>query len=93
MFYDEICCSLPWNQASIFGYMGEIIADIFIFNFVMFVGVQLFLLFISLCVHFIAFNEMFASFVTELDNKTQNQSKVHIIRKLIEFHMDIKGYV
>lgn len=86
-------CSLPWNQESIFGYIGEIVADIVIFNFAVAVAAQLFLLFISLCAHFITFNKMFASFVNEMDNSADVKSEVEMIRKLIEFHMDIKGYV
>lgn len=36
---------------------------------------------------------MFASFVKELENSTGDMKKAEILRKLIQFHMDIKGYV
>lgn len=35
---------------------------------------------------------MFASFVNDVDNATDGEMKTEAFRKLIEFHMDIKGY-
>lgn len=72
--------------------MGEIIVDIMIFNVVLAIDFQLLLVLISLCTHFFAFNEMFASFVNELDSSTEEKNKKEAIRKLISFHLDIKGY-
>lgn len=94
IFYEKkIYCSLPWNQESFFGYVGEIFVDVIICGtFVILYG-QFSLLFISLCIHFFTFNEMFASFVKEVDNSADEMNKTELIRKLIEFHIDIKGYV
>lgn len=86
-------CSLPWSNESIVGYVGEIIADIIIFDLFIFIVGHLFLLFISLCIHLFAFNRMYANFVNELDNANDEKDKVRIIRKVIEFHVDIKGCV
>lgn len=36
---------------------------------------------------------MYASFVSELDNSTNEKNKIESIRKLIDFHMDIKECV
>lgn len=84
--------SLPWNQESFIGYIGEILVDILLCCTFISVGGQFFLIFIALCVHFFTFNEMFASFVNELDRSTEDTKKTALIRKLIEFHVDIKGY-
>lgn len=85
--------SLPWNQDSIFGYVGEIFAVILTFNVLTISAGQLFMIFISICIHFFTFNEMFASFVDELGNATKEKKTTASIQKLIEFHTNIKGYV
>lgn len=82
--------SWPWNQESIVGYIGEIVVDILSSNAFIFLYGQLSLLFISICIHFFAFNEMFARFVRELDDSTDETSKTESIQKLIEFHLKIK---
>lgn len=84
--------SLPWNQECFFGYIGEIVADVIIFNITAGVDFHMLLLLISLCAHFFTFNDMFASLVNELDNSTEEKNQTGAIQKLIEFHLDIKGY-
>lgn len=66
--------------------------DIIVFNAVGVLAIQLFLLFISICIHCCAFKEMFASFVNDVDNAADGEMKTEAFRKLIEFHMDIKEY-
>lgn len=85
--------SWPWSEESLVGYIGEIVATIIIFNTIMAIVVQLFLLFISICFNLFTFNDMFASFVNELDNATEKEKKIEAFRKLIEFHMCIKECV
>lgn len=93
MFHHVIYCSLPWNQSSFVGYFGEIIVDIMIFIEVVAIDFQFLLLFTSLCAHFFTFNEMFASFVIGVDSSTEEKRKTECIRKVIQFHLDIKGCV
>lgn len=67
--------------------------DILIFSNLVFITGQLFLLFISICLHTFTFNEMFASFVNKLDSSTGRRHKTDAIRKLIEFHLVVKRWV
>lgn len=92
-YFIKLSYSLPWNQKSWFGYIGEITVDVIIFTVALTIFGQLFLLFISICVHFFTFTEMFESFVNELDSLTEEKKKTDSFRKLIEFHVDIKRCV
>ena len=89
----EFRCRLPWNQESFFGYIGEIGVDFIVANNFIFIAGQFFLLFISICVHVFTFNKMFGSFTNELDDSNEAANKFKSIRKLIDFHMEIKECV
>lgn len=83
-------CSWPWSQESLLGYIGEVVANIIMFNTIMGVALQLFLLFISVCVHIFTFNKMFASLVNKVDHASDEEEKNAIFRRLVGFHLDIK---
>lgn len=63
------------------------------FNTIMAIIMQLFLLFISICFNLFTLNQMFESFVNELDNTTEEGQKMKAFQKLIQFHMDVKECV
>lgn len=87
------CYSWPWNEECFIGYVGEILTVIIMSDVVLAVVIQSFLLFISICVHIFTFNEIFASFVNELNASIEEEKKTDNFRKLLRFHMDIKGCV
>lgn len=82
--------SLPWDQQTPVGYFGEIIIAIALPEIFSVVLQMLLLLFISVCLHYFAFGEMFQEFVTEVDISSESHGQRESVRKLIAFHNQIK---
>lgn len=85
--------SLPWNQTTPLGYLGEIGFFILSMELLWSVGGQVLLLFISLCKNNFVFSDMYGSFIDEFDQTDEMQDKCDLIRKLVDFHNDVKRWL
>lgn len=84
--------SLPWDQTTPIGYCGEICFSILNIEVFWAVGAQVLLLFIFLCKNNFAFCAMFESFVNEFHKMKDMRKKHDAIRKLVNFHNNVKRY-
>lgn len=83
-----IYISLPWNQMTDAGYVGEVCYSIGIgYAFLLINGTPL-LFFISVCIHHQAFRKMFTAFIGNAD-----QCDEKTVCELIRFHTTTKEYV
>lgn len=83
-------CRLPWNQNTLLGLCGE-------FGFGLLYGVtycivswSFSLLFISICMHHMAFYEVFRYSIQKLNVPVKNRENAEFLRKIINFHRSIK---
>lgn len=82
--------SLPWNQDTFFGYVGEILYSLFGGGAFLFVNGSLLLLFISIYFHHVAFAEIFRR---SLKQKTdENKIDNEFLCKLIQFNITVRKY-
>lgn len=84
--------SLPWNQATLLGYGGEIFTVILNIEVIWIVTCQILILFIAICLYIFTFHDMFVSFVNHLKHSRRIEKKCNAIIKIVEFHIDIKRY-
>lgn len=84
--------SLPWNQNTILGYVGEIYVGLLNIKMFWIASVQVMFLFIAICLYIFTFYEMFLSFICRLKHLKVNEQRHNAIIEMIEFHKDIKRY-
>lgn len=88
--------SLPWDQTTYAGYLAEdFLICMFALTFCIGTGIAL-LLFISICIHQLAFYEMFKHSIENWNNwnqSEQNRNGKPFISDLIYFHADVKELV
>ena len=82
--------SLPWDQNTPFGYVGEILYCIVVGEAYFISNGMFLLLLIALCVHHQAFSKMFECSVQKFDQTDANQDDHEYLADLIEFHISIK---
>lgn len=83
--------SLPWDQTTYAGYLCEdVLICMFALTFIIGTGMAL-LLFISICIHHLAFYEMFKHSIENWNENKQNRNDNKFISDLICFQTDVKG--
>lgn len=55
------------------------------------IAYQVLFLFVFVCKNMFAFSAMFVSFIEEFDETEEMQKKYDLMRKMIDFHNDVKG--
>lgn len=81
---------LPWNQTTYLGYSGEIsFSTITTVAYFLVVG-SVFLLFISMCMYYRSFCEMFEKSISTWDQLGENRFDYDFICDLIRFHISVK---
>lgn len=80
--------SLPWDQTTAIGYIGEVCFQIMMGEGYLFSNGALLLLLISMCWHHQAFYKMFRHFVCEIDSKEKN-AKLKLC-ELVRFHILVR---
>lgn len=78
--------SLPWNQETLFGYFGEILTIVVTGEGYILTNGAVLLLFISLCMHFRAFFEIFQHSMKKLEHPDQKQNYKQILCEIIRSH-------
>lgn len=84
------CHSLPWNQRTPLGYLGEIIFSIINMEAFLIVSAEVILIFIFMCKNNFIFTAMFVDFIEEFDRAHKRREKNDVIRKLVQFHNNVK---
>lgn len=84
--------SLPWNQDTLVGYIGEIAYCCFVGEAYILSNGVILLLFVSICLHHKAFYQMYENAVIKLTefDKNQNIHEYNNICDLVRFHVTIK---
>lgn len=82
--------SLPWNQETVIGYIGEIFYTIIAGQAFMISLALLSLLFISICWYHRAFFKMFQHFTLKLNQSNKNRNDKEFLVQLIRFHNCVK---
>lgn len=82
--------SLPWNQSTPFGYLAETCYSFFVTQIYVILNGAIFLLFISLSLHFQAFGEMFQGLMRKLRN---NPTQIIRNRKTLHEAMNLQSAV
>lgn len=90
---DFVHTRLPWDQTTPIGYFGEICIALLHGQMILAVDNQVLLIFVFLCKNNFAFTEMFANFIDQFGRIHGMQQKCDSIRKLVDFHNDIKRFV
>lgn len=83
--------SLPWDQTSLFGYVGEIIYDIAI-AVAYIIAISFIVFFIALCQHYHAFYQIYERLVRKLDNCNGIKEKNVRLCSAIRFHISVLKY-
>lgn len=82
----------PWNQETAIGYLYEICYDLIIVEIYWVCNGSLLVLFVSICLHFQAFYEMFEQMTNNQFNSTEDfQNYQQSIQKLHLFQKSIKA--
>lgn len=81
--------SLPWNQTTPFGYVGEACFVIATAEAFLFGNGSTFLLFISLCIHHHAFYSMYKHLISKYNHNGNNAAEI-FLRDLTRFNISIK---
>lgn len=86
--------SLPWNQSTLFGYIGEILFTVMLAPPYFTVLGVIFVLFISICMLHQAFYKIFEYSINKWDAMTTDDknkcNNKHFLCDLIRFHILIK---
>ncbi|XP_031638775.1 uncharacterized protein LOC116350919 [Contarinia nasturtii] len=83
---------LPWDQATLLGYGGEICTYMsFAVSYYLICGVVM-LTFISMCFHHQAFYEMFRHELRKLNDPDENINQKKLLCKIIEFHSSVREW-
>lgn len=93
IIYFSFKYSLPWNQTTFMGYVGELALSIPAGFGYWFVNGTFLLLFISICTHHQAFCEMLGHSVEKLnrsDGDENSQCIAKSFRDFIRFHLSVK---
>ena len=77
---------LPWNQTTKLGYFMEIICDIILGTSYFLANGSLLLLFISICLHHLAFYNRFKYSISKLGNSKNPENDKKLLCDLIQFH-------
>lgn len=85
--FDEI--QLPWNQLTFMGYLAEAFYTFMVGEMYLLASSYI-LLFVSMCQHLDAFNQMFRHFVNELNQNRANLNDKRLLCQVIRFHIEIK---
>lgn len=85
-----IWISLPWNQETLVGYIGEIWFDVIVSESYFITNGAILLLFMSICLHHQAFYRMFEKSVQELDHFDSKRNDEELLCNLIRFHVRSK---
>lgn len=85
--------SLPWDQRTLIGYVGEIIFVVFTSSNYMICNAPIILLFISICLHHQAFYKIFQHSLNKLDLPDKNINNRKFICDLVRFHTSVTEYV
>lgn len=91
--FDEIDCfsscnfSLPWNQSTPMGYVGELCFSIWVGFGYFFANGAFLLLFISMCLHHQAFYGMFRHLVEKLKRPKKNRCDAQFLCDLVRFYI------
>lgn len=85
------CSSLPWNQTTVLGYLGEIGFIMFSAKAFMITNGVLLMFFVSICRHYGAFYQIFKHSIGKLTHSDRNnRCDKAILCDLIRFHISIK---
>lgn len=81
---------LPWNQNTLYGYIGEILFTYFSCESYLFVNGPIVVLFVSMCLHHRAFYEMFNYSLHEMDVPNKKKNDKLELWKIIQFQNLVK---
>lgn len=85
------CISLPWNQETPIGYIAEMVFGIIAVESLQIVLYSSLAIFISICFHHAAFNEMFKYKLREFELPEIERNNGKIVKDLIQFHTAAKA--
>lgn len=87
-----VAFSLPWNQQTSLGFFYELVFSLYAMGYYLFTsGVEL-VLFISVCLHDLAFYKMFDFIMIEFDRDDNKPKQRQILSQLIRLHVSGKKY-
>lgn len=87
-----VCCRLPWNQATLWGYLTEMSFNALNFECFLIANGVIMLLFMFICYHHQAFSSMLKSSIAKIDcTLIANKLDRKDLCDLIEFHISIKA--
>lgn len=92
-FLNFVDASFPWDQTTPIGYFAEVCFAVLNNQVILTVDNQVLLIFVFMCKNYFAFAEMYANFIDEFDWTQGMQKSSDSIRKLVDFHSDIKRWV
>ena len=85
--------SLPWNQTTLLGYFGESTFMMFSGETFVYANGIMMLIFISICIHHLAFYEMLKYSIEKWNRLKKNQNDERFICNQIHFHNTVKEWV
>lgn len=80
---------LPWNQLTFIGYLAEAFYTFMVGEMYLLASSYI-VLFVSMCQHLDAFNQMFRHFVNELNQNPTKRNDKRLLCQLIHFHIEVK---
>lgn len=81
---------LPWDQNTVIGYIADICTVIFCTESYFICNGVFLMLFISLCLNYCAFLEMYQNTLRALDHPNKEHDKNEFMKNLITFHSTVK---
>lgn len=81
--------SLPWNQDTVLGYLGEICFNI-VTGEAYLASTSIILFFISMCLHHRAFYHIFRHSVSKINHLDKKRTNKEILCEVIRFHISVK---
>lgn len=90
VFFTLIYCSLPWDQETFLGYIGEMVVSMICMEGYLIDNGALLLLFISMCLHHQAFYRMFRNSLCKLNRPDKRRNDKEHLCNLIRFHISVK---
>lgn len=88
--FSPILFSLPWDQSTLTGYIGEITFTLFNNVTFLIAAAALMLFFISLCFHHRAFSGICELMAAKLNRRDENCRNKEILCDLIRFHVSAR---